>query len=293
MSGSNPSSSAGAQPKKGNVDVSLAHEEINSLKNLVQDKIIEIQSLSKEISENKDEYKNYRHLAIAVAYLRVVDYYLRMHNISSVKLGAKTETYINDARKNYFNALMEAEKVTTKFVDTTLSENQDTLETIPKFNPARKLALIRRFEELLQDIEKAYGKNSKWTPQLIEAEARYTVVLKNLIDYKEAAINDPRKAFFEQRTILSELVREKLRKASERYRDKYTLGNREVDDIRRAIDFQEALRKISMLFGLDTEAETCKKTVEAWNAMLEKDLKKRDDEKKYRAKSKTKPKKKK
>jgi hypothetical protein len=66
------------------------------------------------------------------------------------------------------------------------------------------------------------------------------------------------------------------------------LGTKEVVDIKQAINFQEALRKINSLLGTQDEVETSKKTIESWKQMLNKEEELKEQQRKRVLRDKTK-----
>ncbi len=257
--------------------------EIKELKNQINEIKSKIGKFERELKDDQYGLANYYLIAIANEYLNIVSINCNMSKVNEEFLGKKSDDFLNDARKSYFKALIELEKIVGDFVDTLLHENQDILETIKKMDPKRLLNLVNKLKDTLKEIMDGYGENTKYKWSFVDMEGRYVSIFKNLLNYKRLSINDPRDPYFPENIQLLNMIKNFLRLCSEHLREKYMLGTKEVVDIKAAINFQEALRKISALLGTQEESETAKKTIESWKAMLEKEEKRKDEQRKREA----------
>jgi len=64
--------------------------------------------------------------------------------------------------------------------------------------------------------------------------------------------------------------------AADRYREKYELLTNRADDFKMGINFLNALKRVHILLGERSEAETLKKKVDIWTSKLEVDTKKQE-----------------
>ncbi len=103
-----------------------------------------IRRLEAEINENSDSFRYYRQISIANEYLRMINLYINITDDMSFLKGAKNESYLNEARKTYFNILLTLEKIYTDIINLEPTEIQEVVEKIPKFDPARKLIFFRK-----------------------------------------------------------------------------------------------------------------------------------------------------
>ena len=69
------------------------------------------------------------------------------------------------------------------------------------------------------------------------------------------------------------LIRTLLDKSANAYRDKYELSSRRLDDMKAAINFLLALRRVSVTLGESETAEELKKKAMTWKEKMEADQK--------------------
>ena len=270
--------------KVTNEDRTKYNNEIKLMKEEEKRELKKIHAIEAMLQNSKDQLNNYRKISKSWYYLNIVELYCKMNDLSLQFMKRINENHLNEARKNYFNALKELEDFVGKHLDLTYDEQSEILETISKFNPPRVLAFINKFYFTLDRIKKGYGENSRWRWLLVETEARFVTAMKNLTDLKSISSNDPTKAYYEQKVVLAQRIRDLLKSASEHYRDKYSLSTKEIDDMRKAIYIQDELRKINIYLDSPNDVDTCKKTIDLWNNILEKDITEKEKKKKKRKK---------
>jgi len=113
-----------------------------------------------------------------------------------------------------------------------------------------------------------------WKWSFVELEGRYTVVAKNLFNFRRyQEKNDPNVEGFDDRYDYMFLIKELLERASNRYREKYELTNHSPEDMKKALDFLRALKRIHILFNEKNEVQNVTKRIELWSQKLEVDLK--------------------
>ncbi len=268
--------------------------ELKQFNQQLTDKKAHIGKLEKEMKDDEYNLTSYYLIAIVNEHLESVYISCLKSKACEQYLKKKNDDFLNDARKAYFKALIELEKIVGDFVDTALHENQDILKTMTKMNPKRVLNLINKLKNSLNEISTGYGENNKYKWSFVDMEGRFVTIFRNFLDYKRLSVNDPRDPYFPENTQLLNMIKIFLQQVSQRFREKYLIATKEVVDIKAAINFQEALRKITALLGPQEEAETCKKTIDSWKQMLEKEEKikeakaKEASKKKSRTKTKSK-----
>ncbi len=263
-------------------------KEIKDVKAQIADIEGKVKKLEQQMKEDQYGLENYFHIAIASEYLNRVNLSCDMSKISEAYMKKKNDDFLNDARKAYFKSLIEFEKFLGNFVDEALNEKQEVLETILQMNPMRVLRMVNKLKNMLEMIERGYGENSKYKWSFVDMQGRYITIFKNLLNYRTLSVNDPRHPYFAENTQLLNMIKLMLQQVSTRFREKYMIGTKEVVDIKQAINFQEALRKINSLLGAQEEAESNKRTVESWKQMLEKEEKMKKDKAKREARAKKK-----
>jgi hypothetical protein len=260
--------------------------ELKILKDKTQSLLDEASAMENEMKENDDDFNSYRRIALGFTYLEIVEHYCRQNDLSVQLLKKVNETNLGDARKYYVKALQEFEEVWTKWVDPDQDEIKEKLALVDRFTPPRQLVLLYRLRDRLTRLREAYGEQSKWRWAFVEMEARAAIILKNGIDFRSAYKNDPRMAYFEERTTLIHNIQELLDQAAKLYREKYMVSTKEIDDMRKAIELMDALRRIHSFLGNPDQTEKCKKTREAWKSFLEKEIKNLEKQKAARKRKK-------
>ena len=268
--------------KISNTDKTKYNNEIKVLKENEKILLKKISSLEKLMQNTKDSLNSYRKITKSWLYLDNSTLYCKMNDLSVQFLKRINENHLGEARKYYSFALKEMEDIVGKYLDIPYEEQVEILKKVNRIFPPRILVLSRKFQEVLDRIKNGYGENSRWKWLLVESQARYATVIKNLTDLKSIASNDPTSAFYEQKMMLAQKIKELLKNASENYRDKYSISTKEIDDMRKAIYIQEELRKVNIYLDSPQDVETCKKTIDLWSNILERDLSEKDKKRKKR-----------
>lgn len=239
-----------------------------------------ISVIQHDIKVKNDGNNNYRRIIVANEYLKIISLYCNMSDVSMELLQIRNENYLNEARKLIYQVLILLEEVVSPHIDIPLTEMEESLASIVKVNPSRKLALIRKIGYNITQIKDGFGENTKWKWSFVEIEGRYAAIIKNLIDYKACqANNDPRNPFYVEMKNLLKIAKEQLEHASKRYREKYELTSQEVDDIKKSIDFLHALRRINVMFNEPEDAQNQKRMIELYTKQMETNMKKKERDK--------------
>jgi hypothetical protein len=142
---------------------------------------------------------------------------------------------------------------------------------------ADRSAYLRKLGFSIDSVAEGYGANTKWKWSFVELEGRYAVVAKNLLNLKTfLAQQDPRVEGYSARQAHMTLVRRLLQQSADRYREKYELSTQRLDDIKQAIQFLSALRRLAALLGEVEEAEVIKRKIDIWKAKMEDDQRKQE-----------------
>jgi len=259
------------------------NEEVSSLKKKIEEVRRKIGVLE---SETGGAEVHVSRLSMASLYVDLVSIYCAMTDLSLNLLGFKNESYLDTGRKSIYHALIMLEKMVTNSVDMSLTENSEILEELASFSDADKLKLIRKIGYTISLLEDKYGSNSKWKWSFVELEGRYAVVSKNLFDFRNyQEKNDPREEGFDERNDYLFLVKELLDKASRRYREKYELTTHSMEDMKKAIEYLRALKRIHILFRENSDVQSVSKRIELWSHKLEADMKAHEKQMKMKKRS--------
>ena len=241
---------------------------------LMKSKIDEINRKIKYIESKHDDNENLNTLQIASFYIDLVSIYCAMTDLSLNLLGYKNESYLDMGRKGMYKALILMEGVVSNAIDIPLNENYELLSMLEDFSDNDRLKLIRKIGYTISLLKDRYGEKSKWKWSFVEIEGRYAVVAKNFFNFRRyKQKNDPNIEGFDDRYDYLLLVKDLLTMSSNRYREKYELTNHSPEDMKKAIDFLRALKRIHILFKENNDVQSVTKRIELWSQKLEADIK--------------------
>ncbi len=246
------------------------NEEIAFLKR----KIDEINQKIKYLESQNNEDENVIKLQIVSHLIDFVSIYCAMTDLSMNLLGYKNESFLDTGRKSLYKALILLEGIVSGVIDLPLNENYELLTFIEPFSDADRLKLVKKIGYTVSLLEDRYGENSKWKWSFVELEGRYAVIAKNLFNFRRyQEKNDPTIDGFDDRYDYLFLIKELLERSGNRYREKYELTNHSLEDMKKALDFLRALKRIHILFNEKNEVQNVTKRIELWSQKLEVDLK--------------------
>jgi hypothetical protein len=196
-------------------------------------------------------------------------------------LGVKNEGFLNDARKLLYKVISVLQEIVSNGVDEPLTENEERLATIAKLDDRKRLNLCRKILEALKSVEDRYGSNSKWKWSFVDIAGDAAVTIKNLTDFRRISTErDPRTEGFQERRELLQMVKDNLRNAAQRFREKYEMVTHEPTEMKKALLFLGALFRIHSLFSEASDAEAVKKNIAIWQEKIEGDMRKMEEDKK-------------
>jgi hypothetical protein len=214
---------------------------------------------------------------LADRYLNIVSYYNLMNALSLSLLGIKNESFLNDGRKSCYKSIIYMEEIVSPYIDAAFSDYQQGLDSLARFDDEAKYRLLCKLGFAIDSIIEGFGSGSKWKWSFVELQGRYTVIAKNLLNLKTFIMQlDPRIEGYSQRLAHVQLVKKLLQQSADRYREKYELSTMRLDDIKKAILFLSAMKRLYTLLGEVEEAEVVKKKMEIWKTKMEDDQRKKE-----------------
>jgi hypothetical protein len=250
---------------------------IQGYKNRIEVELSREKSVKELIARNPAG-ASYQKLSLANANLDIVSNYLLMSSLSLSFLGIKNETFLNEGRKCLYKAIIYLEEIVSAHVDAPFSDYEAGLETISGFSDEKRYNLMRKMGFTIDSLEDGYGDNSKWKWSFVDLEGRFAATAKNLLNLKTfIAGMDPRSEGYSARIALLALARDLLQQSADRYREKYELSTHRIDDIKAAINYLSAVRRLHIVLGESDQAEVVKKKAEIWRTKMENDLKKAEE----------------
>lgn len=218
----------------------------------------------------------YKKLLLCEDMIYAASLYVAQNSLSLKLLEVKNNDALNDARKMLYKAIIYLEEIVTSIIDCPYSELSENHERISNVDINKRYLIIRKLGLEIQIIKDAFGDNSKWKWSFVELEGRFATVAKNLIDMKAAGADyfDPRAQDYETTILYVRMIQKLLDKAANAYRDRYELSTRRIDDMRNAIKYLLALRKLYIVLGRTNESEEVKKKAVVWKDKMDSDQKK-------------------
>jgi len=240
-------------------------------------KIDQIESSIKEIEKNINANKDvaaYGKVTIANHYLNKISIYCTMSDISLELLGIKNEGFLNDGRKDCYKMLSILEEIVGTDIDTPFSESENRITSLQQLDDIRKYNFLKKLGYTVATVEEKFGVNSKWKWSFVDLAGEVAVVTKNMTDFKSIQSQmDPRIEGFNERMNLMRLIKENLKNAADRYRQKYEMVSHEPSEMKKAILYLSALMRVNILFSEGDESQNTKKTMAIWQEKLDNDLK--------------------
>ncbi len=251
----------------------------------------EIEQISKEIRKLEREaakggpLTNYIKLGIVKLILKQIALYLRLSKLSLEIMGIKNEPMLEKARKLCYQYLQVIESFAGNIIDTSLTENEEVMKTISKLDDRKRLYLIKNIIECIEMVEEKFGASSKWKWSFVDLYARAVTAGKNLIDFRKIQKEmDPRIEGFPERTELINFIKDAIKRAAEKLREKYELATFDPAEMKKAISFLQLLARINTFFGTQEEVDTTRKMIKVWEEKLKEDEKKLEEKQKKKSK---------
>ena len=248
-------------------------EEFNE--NLTDFKVF-LESLKKDSSLYKTQLRKskklepYFYTALAIDSVKFINTCLLINEMSVHIMDLKSENYMNQGRKEIYNAFSYIEKAVGSDYENGLDENRDLLDRVTTFNPIQRLNLIKSLKKGIDDLVEAYGSGSKWKWSWPELYFKLAVVSKNLMDWRafeaEADLDNP---YYYPRREHFNLVIEFSSFAAQEYRTKYDLSTQDVSELKKSIALLEMNRKIFQITGETDDMEKTKNLIESLKEKVE------------------------
>ncbi len=202
--------------------------------------------------------------------------YITINNLSVELINTKNNDALNDARKILYKAIIYLEDIVTNAIDVQYSEIEEQVAQIAQIPVTKRFEIIKKLGLAIKLLIDAFGENTKWRWSFVELQGRFATVAKNLIDMKEGCkvYFDPAMKDYEDTVLYIRLIRKLLSSSATAYRDRYELSTHRIDDMRLAIQYLIADRRIALLINQKEDAEEDKKKALVWKEKMAADQKK-------------------
>ncbi|MBQ8014473.1 MAG: hypothetical protein IJ257_08820 [Treponema sp.] len=217
----------------------------------------------------------YKRLNLCDEMIGCATYYITINNLTVEFVNTKDNDALNDARKMIYKALIYLEEIVSGIVDSLQSDLEEKLAAISEAPLEKRFYLIRKLGLAISLLIDAFGDNTKWKWSFVEVQGRFATVAKNLLDLKKAAKDyfDPNSPDYDNSVLYIRLIRKLNDQSATAYRDRYELSTHRIDDMRLAIQYLSACRRIAIALGEAEEAEEIKKKAGVWKQKVEADQK--------------------
>ena len=244
-------------------------------KELIKGVFAKEKEINAELQKDKTD-EAAKTLQLAEQMLYAVTLYMAINNLSVEMLGVKNEENLNEGRKTIYKAIIYLEKLVTDIIDTTADDLKDRWAKLEGIPIDRRYYLSRKLGLAIELIMDAYGDNTKWKWSFVELQGRFITVAKNMLDMTEASKDyfDGRAENHDVSVYYMRMLKTRLLKSAEGYRDRYELSTRRADDMRGGIQYLLAYRRLLIILGDANEAEEVKKKAQVWKDKMEADIKK-------------------
>ena len=213
-------------------------------------------------------------LRLAEDMLTVSSNYIVLNGVSLSMLKLSNEEALNESRKTFTRAIVYLEELVSPFLDVPYSDYEDKLAEISFLSAKKRYDIIKKTGLVLNLLKETVGENIKWKWAFVDLEGRYATVAKNIMNLKTAVANtDPRAEDYEPTVYHIRLIKKLLNQAADRYRERYELYTNIPEDFNMGIKFLNALKRIHIILGERSDAESVKKKSDTWAGKLETDQK--------------------
>jgi len=220
------------------------------------------------------DYEN-KKLILCDDMIYVSSLYMAQNSLSLKLMEVKNNDALNDARKILYKAIIYLEEIVSANIDIPYSDLSKYHERIPNVPIVRRYNIISKLGLAINLLKDAFGDNSKWKWSFVELEGRFATVAKNFIDMKEACKDyfNPQNPNYETTVLYIRMITKLMNDSASAYRDRYELSTRRIDDMRNAIKYLLALRKLYVALGNSEQAEEVKKKAMVWKDKMDADAK--------------------
>ncbi len=245
------------------------NEHLKDFKNYLEELKKEV-NLYRTQMRKKPAMEPYFQVALAINSIKFINTCLLINELSDVKMGIKSDNYLNLGRKEIYGAISYCEKAVGSDYEEGLAENKELLAKIEDFKPVQRLNLVKAIRQVLIRTIDAYGPNSKWKWSWPEIHFKLAVLSKNLFDFRAyEAENNLDNPNYYIRNEHYNLIIELCSFAAQEYRSKYDLSTSDVNDLKKSIAMLELNRKIFQITGNLEDIEKTKILIESLKEKVE------------------------
>lgn len=257
-------------------------ESVKFYKKKIEDLMLEQKKLRTDAAAHNIN-KGLLEIKLTKISLSQITIYCGMNEASIDLLEVKNTAFLDKARQLLFEVLINMGSIVSNYLDVPFSEYSDKLQLLDSMTDKEKLNLIKEIGICSDLIKKSFGDNTKWKWSFIDTDGRFAIIAKNIFDLRRyQKLDQPTEAGFRERRAHLSTIQKLLFQASQGYREKYELSTKDIEDLKKAIDFQKALLRINSIIGDTEKIDNGKKQIDVWTTLLEKHLIEMDEKKRKR-----------
>jgi hypothetical protein len=203
--------------------------------------------------------------------VNAVSLFLAINSLSEEMLKMKNKAALEQGRKTLLKAVGYLESVVTGKIDVPYSDYAEAVSKISQILMSARLLLIRKLGFALDLMIDAFRSDSKLRWTFVELQGRFAAVAKNILDMKQAI-----QIYFsstDENYGLSvrffALIKRELSNAATEYYTRFSTATNSPEDIRLAISFLGAHKRICVLLNESEEVENLNRKIAVWQNTFE------------------------
>jgi hypothetical protein len=210
--------------------------------------------------------------ALAAKILAEVSLQIIGSRLSQKFINIKNENYLDDARKNFYAFCALIEEMVGDDVEA-IDERREALDILEEISSNTvRMELFKKAGFLLEKLERIYGESSKWKWSFVEIQGRLVNALKNNTNFKTLQRDlDPSIEGYPERMELLNLIQKNFERTADRFRNKYELKGKAIDDMKDALAFVSFIKKLASVTGDQETVSNCKRKIDTWTKKLNED----------------------
>lgn len=245
-------------------------ENLKEFKNYIEELKKEANLYKVQLKKSSKTLEPYYQLALVLISVRLINTCVEINKISMFNRKLRAEDYLNIGRKEIYSVFSAMEKIVGADYENGLDENRELLDKITDLNPTQRLNFLKGFKAAIDGIVDGYGSNTKWRWSWPELRFKYSVLAKNLLDFRAyERENDLENPYYYVRKDHFNLIVESANSTAQEYRTKFDLSTSDSADLKKSIDMLEMNRKIFQLTGNSEDLEKTKTLIESFSAKVE------------------------
>jgi hypothetical protein len=231
--------------------------------------------LAKETELNKQVDAGYAkaadvNIAICNTLIYAVSLCLAINTLSEELQGAKNQNALEQGRKLLLRVIVYLEAIVTNYIDVPYADYESSVGKLSVSDKDRWL-LVTKLGLAINMVTDAYKNDAKLKWTFVELRGRFATITKNIVDLRQTikAYLSSTDSDYALSVRFLTLIKKLLSQAAKDYYARYSSAMQNPDDIRFAIYYLSALKRIHTLLNENEEVEMLKKRIAVWENQFE------------------------